>query len=292
MDKLTIRKCQDTGGIPLGLAQEGIWFVNRSVEDQDCGQRYNLVGSMEIGASLDVENFAEAINKTVDCCRGLRAEIYEDDYRPYQRTVDELTIDLTCEDRSGESAEDVRRSFEDEEMRRRYVLEKAPLFNFRLGRAEEGIYVFTMGIHHILVDAYSVNLILRKIKEIYFDLEEGRNREYAEDVSFQDFASWQTDAYRDGLFDGDIDYWKEKLAGELTRIELSETELSTWDHFEGGVCDLPLDADELSRLKELCSNMEMTVFAGLTTIYYMFLAWLCGADDICLGSASSGRVRK
>ncbi|WP_428258377.1 amino acid adenylation domain-containing protein [Gallibacter sp. Marseille-QA0791] len=291
MDKLTIRKCQDTGGIPLGLAQEGIWFVNRSVEDQDCGQRYNLVGSMEIGASLDVENFAEAINKTVDCCRGLRAEIYEDDYRPYQRTVDELTIDLTCEDRSGESAEDVRRSFEDEEMRRRYVLEKAPLFNFRLGRAEEGIYVFTMGIHHILVDAYSVNLILRKIKEIYFDLEEGRNREYAEDVSFQDFASWQTDAYRDGLFDGDIDYWKEKLAGELTRIELSETELSTWDHFEGGVCDLPLDADELSRLKELCSNMEMTVFAGLTTIYYMFLAWLCGADDICLGSASSGRVR-
>ena len=291
IERSVIEKCRDLSRIHLSFAQEGIWFVQHSMEE-DADQRYNLVGSIRISAMLNIPLFIQAVELVVKNCQGIRVEIYEEEYLPYQRIVEQEKLNLICENCEMMNADDVLNMFEKEELRRKYKLDQAPLYHFRLGQTKDKDYIFTMGIHHIIADAYSVHLLLQQIKETYYELMTGTYiSEQKEEITFQDFLTWQRREFDHKAFDSDITYWKKKLQGPLNRIELSENIETTWSNFEGGVYTLDICNEDVLKLKGICQQLGMTVFSGFTTIFYLFLAYLCDTNDICIGTAASGRTR-
>ncbi|MCM3291427.1 amino acid adenylation domain-containing protein [Paenibacillus sp. MER 180] len=272
--------------VRLSFAQEGIWF-NSKIEPI-----YNVVLSVSIRNPVDFHLLRQAIHWVVSDNQELRTIIVEQDYVPYQKIYEEVMVDLTYEKHEDKSEAELRRWFEHEETYRVYELDQAPLFHFRLGESMEGINIFTIGTHHVLADAYTINILLAEIDEKYNMLLTGTVLPlYQPKTTCADYAVWQRQQYENEAYEADIPYWIRLLNEDIVKIEFPEHPSSSYGKYEGGGASISIPHDTMTRFEALCSANNLSRFAGYTTIFYMFLNYIFDIEDIAIGTASAGRDR-
>ncbi|TQR45258.1 non-ribosomal peptide synthetase [Paenibacillus popilliae] len=272
--------------IRLSFAQEGIWF-NSKIEPI-----YNVVLSVSIRNPVDFHLFRQAIHWVVSDNQELRTIIVEQDYVPYQKIYEEVMVDLTYEKHKDKSEAELRRWFEHEETYRVYELDQAPLFHFRFGESMEGVNIFTIGTHHVLADAYTINILLAEIDERYNMLLTGTVLPlHQPKTTCADYAVWQRQQFENGAYEADIPYWTRMLNDDIVMIEFPEKPCSPYGKYEGAGAGISITHDTMASFKALCSANNLSRFAGYSTIFYMFLNYIFDIEDIAIGTASAGRDR-
>jgi len=175
-----------------------------------------------------------------------------------------------------------------------FDLTKTPLMRLRLVRFGAGDQRAVWTYHHLLLDGWSVGIILGELHSLLAAAARGRSPESVELPAvrpFRDYVRW-LDA--EGLDDA-AEHWRQRLRGvELPTplgIDAPVTEDSLGGSASFGQLRRRLDPELSRALDALVRARRLTLPAVLQAAWAVVLSRIAGRDDVVFGVTVSGRSR-
>ncbi len=195
----------------LSTAQLGIWFAQQI---NPYTSAYNIGEYLEIHGSLDPLLFEQALRAVVNETDALRLQIINHSDGPLQVIRAASSWTMPFMDVSEEAdPRAVAESWMQADLARPVEPTRSPLFGYALFKASANRFFWYARYHHIIMDAFGMWLIARRVANIYTELADGRT---TNDGSFGSVAVLleQDAIYRASKqFAVDRQFWADYLDG-------------------------------------------------------------------------------
>ncbi|MFE7620583.1 amino acid adenylation domain-containing protein, partial [Streptomyces sp. NPDC057496] len=206
--------------------------------------------------------------------RGLRAPVQ---FVPGDADVPFHVIDLSGLD--DEAADTETRQILASDRRAGFVLDEPPLVRFTLLEYRDRRYRLVLTNHHILLDGWSVPLLLRELFDCYAAGADASGLPPAS--SYRDYLAWFVRQDRAAATEA----WRRTLAGVDQPTVLAGPARSTTSTAGRPEC-LTVRLTGLTALAQTCGVTTNTV---LQALWALVLATRTGRDDVVFGATVSGR---
>lgn len=275
-----------TGELPVGLAQERLWFLDRLEPENPF---YNVAFCLNILGKLDPHILEDSLQELVNRHEGLRTGFPEVQGRPIQQIQASVTVKLPI----SEVLETEVPTRLQQEAKTPFNLSQPPLLRVHLFRVQDQCYCLSIVLHHIISDGWSVGVMVREIAAIYEALAEGKAPNLGElPIQYADFAAWQRQQLQTEGFQRELDYWKQQLQGNLSRLKLpSDRPRPGIPTFAGKKCFFQFSPTLSEAVRELNRQEEVTLFMTLLAGFKILLFCYSQQEDIAVGSPVAGRER-
>ncbi|MFQ6325806.1 amino acid adenylation domain-containing protein [Nocardia sp. CWNU-33] len=277
--------------VPLSLAQQRMWFLNRFEPDSAA---YNIPVMLRLSGQLDTAALAAALADVMARHEVLRTIYPEVSGEPRQVVLDEPAVPVQPVRVPVDSVPDVVGEF----VRRGFdVTAGVPM---RVGLFEldgdTGEFLLVLVVHHIAGDGQSMGPLARDVMAAYTARLAGHAPEWEPlAVQYADFAWWQrqmlgTEDDPASLMSTQLEFWRSTLADAPDRLELpADRSRPTVASLSGSRVPVEIDARLHERLLTLArsrgSSLFMVMHAALATV----LGRLGGSDDVVIGTPVAGR---
>lgn len=151
--------------------------------------------------------------------------------------------------------------------------------------------VLVLWMHHIIVDGWSLGILVRDLTTAYTALARGAEPPLTapSGPQYADFAAWQRDWLAGDEAREHEEYWRRRLAG-VTPLSLADGGVPGRTS-SGDAVPVPLDASLVERLRALAESEGATPFMALVAALSALFAQWTGRDDLVVATAVSGRPR-
>ncbi|MFI6151643.1 condensation domain-containing protein [Kitasatospora sp. NPDC051170] len=281
----------------VSSAQARIHFLDRTAPS---GAVYNIARSIELTGELDLGCLTGAVRDCVErheslrtCFTTMQGRLLQvvTAQQPVLRLIDLSALSALPLAEGAPTAEELVERLARQEAEETFNLKRAPLLRLRLIRLSPDRHVLLVTLHHIIADAWSLDLFLRELAGRYRARVSGRaDPEPALPLQYADYAAWQRRAVDGGAFAPAIAYWREELA-DLTELDLADRPRPQRPSHRGGTHLTPLAPDLAERLRPLCRAEGASLFMALLAAFAVVAHRRTGLDDIVLGGTTSGRER-
>jgi amino acid adenylation domain-containing protein len=295
-DLTPIRLLDRTGAreFPLSFAQQRLWFIDRITLDSTF---YNIPQALSLSGRLDVPTLERSLNEIVRRHEALRTSFAESGGQAVQIVNDATALTVPLADLSGLPEADREREalrLAVEEGHRPFDLSVAPLMRAALIRLGDEEHVLLVTTHHIVSDGWSAGIFLRELSALYEAFLRGEPSPLAElPVQYADFAVWQREWLQGEVLEEQLDYWKQRLGGELPVLKLpTDRPRPPALSYKGAEQTLELSAELTGRLKSLSRSEGATLFMTLLATFDALLHRYTGQEDIVVGTPIAGRNRR
>jgi len=266
---------------PASHIQKHLWFLWKL---DPTVSNYTLQTALECRGELDPDRFSRAWDAVVQYFDTLRIRFAERDGHPYLAFDPLQKGSLRFIELSGDAAGDSLAELKASEFHPPFDLAAGRLFRALLVREAPDRHVVIFTTHEIIMDAWSLSVMMRKLREFYNENTgplDGRRAE----ISFADFARWESEQVRPERLAQQRAYWAQQLAGDLPVLVLpSDKPRPRRMRYIGKSQAIQVSALAASRLRELAADNRTTLFSALLTIFYILLREYSGQDDIVVGS--------
>ncbi|MFF2326473.1 MULTISPECIES: non-ribosomal peptide synthase/polyketide synthase [unclassified Streptomyces] len=278
--------------VPLSFAQRRLWFLHRM---EGPSATYNIPLALRLSGSLDQRALEAALADVVERHESLRTVFPVVDGVPCQRVLDSdaarprlRMAEIGERELPDRLAQAARYGFE--------LSEESPLRAelFRLG-AEE--HVLLLMVHHIAGDGWSTGPLLRDLTTAYAARREGAKPERSPlPVQYADYALWQQDLLGDGadpdsLLNGQLAYWRERLADLPEQVELPfDRPRPMAMSYRGAHLPVRIDAELHRGLRALARDGGASLFIVLQAGLAALLGKLGAGTDVPIGTPIAGRT--
>ncbi|MEO0558814.1 MAG: amino acid adenylation domain-containing protein [Bacteroidota bacterium] len=263
----------------LSPGQERLWVLHQLDPESPA---YTMVQAVRVTGALDAQQLESALSRVVERHDILRSTIVEADGHPRPEVHAELAIDLPVVAVDGEEGAHHRAT---ELAQRPFELAAGPLFRTALLRLAENDHVFVVAMHHILSDAWSMEVFWRELATAY------TGGDLAPlPIQYADYAYWQV-ARSDTASDTSLEYWTRQLEGVTDLALPADRERSASRSRRGGLRTRPLPQDLAERLQAFSTEQGATLFMVLLAAYQTLLHRYTGEEDIAVGVPVTNRTR-
>ncbi|MCX4713014.1 amino acid adenylation domain-containing protein [Streptomyces griseus] len=271
--------------LPLSPLQEGLLF--HRLYSGDAPDVYAVQLVVELTGDLSVPSLKQAAQSLLARHPGLRAAFrHEGLSRPVQLIPRHVPLPWAEHDLT--DIRDAERDQRLEELLRadryeRFDLATPPLVRFLCIRVARDRHVFVMSNHHLLLDGWSLPIVLRDLVTLYAT--GGDDSELPRVRSPRDHLEWLS--RRDRAADRAA--WAEAVGG------FDEPSLIAPDAQTAPAPELPdeleleLDAATTAALAPVARRLGVTASTLVQTAWALVLAQFTGKDDIVFGATVSGR---
>jgi amino acid adenylation domain-containing protein len=278
--------------LPLSFAQERLWFIDRL---EGGSAAYNIPTAVRLRGALNVDALERTLSEIVRRHESLRTVFAEADGSPVQVIAPLAGFALPVDDLSGvgdRETEVQRRARED--AGRPFDLAQGPLFRATLLRLADDEHVLLLCIHHIVTDGWSSGVLFRELGALYAAYHDGGDSPLAElPVQYADFAVWQREQLQGEALERQVSYWKERLAGAPSLLELPTDRPRPPVRSHRGTREMfDLPRTLLDRLQALGRSEGATLYMVLLGAFQLLLSRYSGSDDVVVGSPIAGRTRR
>lgn len=289
LTKLLRQKTDQRLVFPMSHGQRGFWMLSQLDEsDALC----NVHFPARIRSPVDVDALRRAFQHLVDRHPSLRTTFEQSDGELRQRVHKEMTVPFEVVESSALSESELHQRLEDE-VHRPFDLEAGPPFRAQLFACSATDYVIVVTAHHIVVDFWSVIVLLKEMRELYpaechgWPLLPPPPRS-----DFAEFVSWQTEMLASVGGARLRDYWLEHLRGVSHVIDLpiDRPRPAVFTH-RARCTPCQIDVETTGRLTDLVADCHTTVYTGLLAALQVLLWRHTGQSDFVIGSPFSGRTR-
>ncbi len=272
----------------LSPLQEGLMFHALSDPDSD---HYCVQTSWSYEGEVDVNALKEAWNGIFSSHPVFRTGFYWEGDKPFQVVYRHVSLPWYTVDLSEIDREKQEEKIEDMRIKIRYEgfnLSNPPLSYLHLFIPGRNEYRFLWTTHHIIIDGWSMPLILQELNRRYEAL---INKEtlYLKPVKpFEVYIKWLSEQDRAET----ADYWKKCLsdfsaATPLTinnsRLDIHKPVENLKEHIHN------ISEDFFSQCQAFARSMQVTLNAVLHLAWSSVLSCYSGLDDILYGITVSGR---
>jgi amino acid adenylation domain-containing protein/non-ribosomal peptide synthase protein (TIGR01720 family)/FkbM family methyltransferase len=270
---------------PLSPLQEGLLF--HSLYEPDSGQYIEQL-SCTLEGDLDALAFRAAWERVILRHGALRAEFHwEGLNRTLQVLRQRVELPWSEEDWRAVPAavQETRwlRLLEDDRQQG-FVLDRAPLLRWTLVRLTDRGYRFLWSNHHLLMDGWSLGLVVREVLACYEGRRRGVSLKLEEPRLYRDYLGW--------LAAQDLSaaeaFWRTELAGFR-----GPTPLGWARRLEGeegyGEERLRLSVRATTALQAWAREQRVTVHTVLQGAWGLLLSRSSGESDVVFGQTVAGR---
>jgi amino acid adenylation domain-containing protein len=289
-----IRRAPRRGDLPLSFAQERLWVLDRI---QSGGSAYNIPLALTAEGRLASRRLAEALSGVVRRHEVLRTVFAErtdrDQPGPVQIILPATDVPLPAIDL--QSLPENRREAEARRIAaadalRPFDLARGPLLRAVLVELAPEKTVVLLDLHHIVTDGWSMGVLVREVNALYA----GRTLPELP-VQYADFAVWQRSWLSGEVLERQIAWWRERLRGAPTALELpADHPRPPVQTQRGAEHAFSLDGELTRRVLELARQEGVTPFMVLAGGLFALLSRLSGQSgqgDLTIGSPIANRNR-
>ncbi|HEV2707212.1 MAG TPA: amino acid adenylation domain-containing protein [Pyrinomonadaceae bacterium] len=283
------RKTEDAEGVwhPLSHNQKSLWFMHHVAPESAA---YNISFAARIRGELEAEAFRRAFETLVHRHPALRTAFALVDGEPAQRVSEQAASFFQMEDACGLDEPQLRERM-NLETRHCFNLADEPLLRVFLFKRATAEHVLLLVAHHIIVDFWSLSILMHELGELYDAEVNGRRAALdAQTLQYADYVNWQREWLAGAEAEGQRRYWHEQLAGELPVLDLpTDYPRPTVQSHRGASLPLRLDAALTSRLKSLARSHDATLYMLLLAAFETLLYRHTGQTDLLTGTPTAGR---
>lgn len=277
---------------PLTPAQQQMYFLTEAGENKSL---YNLPGAILLRGKLDTIKFKDALQYVVEKHEQLRAVFRIKELEVRQQILPRMECNCEIIDAQDEYAvkgTELIRNYLRKEEQHIFHLNDGAMFHFQLLKLKESEYCFLMNFHHIIFDAYSMDIFLTALDEAYKGLTEHTlNRELSKitNVQYTDYALWMEKMKTQEDYLQAREYWKKQFSNGIPKLNLPVEHENNKKHL-GCSQFLIFDQETVSGLKEFNKQLNTTMYQTLFGAFVLLLKQYTGQQEIVVGTSSSGRI--
>jgi amino acid adenylation domain-containing protein len=274
---------------PLSDNQQGIWFLSQFAPESSI---YNVNFAARIRSDVDIPAFRRAFQALVDRHPSLRTTIAVHSGKPVQQIHEHQPVHFEETDASTWSGDELQTRLV-EETQRPFDLERGPVMRVSLFTRSAQEHILLLVIHHIVVDFWSLAVILNELGVLYAAEKAGRPAALTPlDLQYTDFVRWQAEMLASPAGERLWDYWKKQLAGPLPMLSLpTDRSRPTIQMFRGAQHAFTLNDELARRLRALAKAEGATLYMVLLAAFELMLYYHTGQEDILVASPMAGRSR-
>jgi amino acid adenylation domain-containing protein len=259
------------------------------------GTAYNMPSALRMTGLFDPDALRAALSRLVARHEAFRTSFHLEGGEPMQRIAPTVQVDIDevgFEHVAAGAREDAARQWLQEAAQHPFELSRAPLLRVALLRLGVADHVLMFLMHHAIGDQWSAGVLAREFSELYHARLHAREPELRPlRIQYADYAAWQREHLGGDALDGQMAYWRDRLAG-LSRLSLpTDHPRSVRQGSRGAYLRLPIPVETLSALKTLSASFDATVFITLLAAFKVLLSRYSAQDDIAVGSPVANRTR-
>jgi acyl-CoA synthetase (AMP-forming)/AMP-acid ligase II/acyl carrier protein len=283
----TISTVDRRGKLPLGLAQERLWFLSQLEPDSSF---YTVSIALHLRGSLNPNLLEQSLQALIQRHEVLRTHFEEDKGQPIQVIHSSLSPGFQFNRRQIEGETDLQ-AFIQQEVQCPFDLTQAPLLQGTLLTLSDQEHHLLLSFHHIISDGWSIGVFIQELATLYAALAQGRSSPLPElPIQYADFAAWQRQWIQTESFEAQLHYWRQQLWGTLPVLQLKfDRPRPAIQTFMGKKHPLVFSKAIADSLKVLSQTAGATLFMTLLATFYALLYCNTPQDDILIGSPIAGR---
>lgn len=274
---------------PLAPMQQGMLF--HTIYAPESGMYFEqLLYTVE--QKLDVSAFLRAWQRVVDRHPILRtAFVWDNIEKPVQVVGKSVHLPHEEYDWRGLSKQEQQEKLEallQADLLQGFKLSKAPLMRLFLLQLEEQVYPVVWSFHHLLLDGWSLSLVLKEVFAFYQAFRQGRDLHLESSRPYRDYIAWlqQQDLAAAETF------WRKVLAGVRTPTPLGVDKVVTNNPEEMIKYDdqqIHLSTTATTALTSFARQHQLTVNTVVQGTWAILLSRYSGLEDVVFGTTVSGR---
>ena len=273
----------------LSGLQEGMLF--HGIFDKQTSSSYVEQFSGEL-TDLDTDAFIQSWNYLLKQHSVLRSGFYANAFAiPVQCVYKEIEMPVTLVDYSGKTTKQQQKAINDYEkadLEKGFDFRQAPLMRIFLMKLGETKYHLCWTYHHILVDGWSMPVLMGELLKAYELLSAGKQLPIPAADRYEDYIRYIEN--RDA--DKGEDYWRNYLANVSEGTLLPFISATTERNKGIGIYSthhLVLDAETTSRLSGYAQRHRITMNTLVQGVWAYLLYRYTGRTEVTYGVTVSGR---
>ena len=256
---------------------------------------YNAPLAIRVAGELDVAALRSALTCLVQRHESLRTVfVRQEDELARQVVLEQWELEFTEVDLSAfmpaQREPELQRLMR-EHAARAFDLERDVMLRatvFRLGPLG---HVILLASHHIVLDAWAVEILYRELGECYEATRRRRPVQLPElAMQYRDFARWQRARLSGPQLERELDFWRSELAGAPAMLELPiDTRRPPEQSYAGATHRWRLPAELAERVRAVGQARQVTPYMLLLGTFATLLYRRSGQDDIVVGGPMANR---
>ncbi|WP_035646994.1 non-ribosomal peptide synthetase, partial [Bradyrhizobium sp. ORS 285] len=282
-----------SGDLPLSFAQERLWFLEQLGL---ASSSYHVAVAIRMDGDLNEEALRKTFEAIVDRHEVLRTRFDNVAGQPRQIVESNSScrlelIDLSALDEDEQAAEVDRESIL--HATQPFDLQAGSPLRMRLLRLSAREHVLLLAMHHIVSDAWSIEVLIGEITAIYRAFCSGERAPLDPlPVQYADYALWQRGWLAGEVLERQLQYWRQRLSGAPPQLELPiSRSRSAATASTGETYAFSLSEKATSQLRALARSESATLFMVLLAAFQLLLSRYSGQSDVVVGSPVAGRRR-
>ncbi|WP_256933065.1 condensation domain-containing protein, partial [Rhodococcus sp. MH15] len=277
--------------VPLSLAQQRMWFLNRFDTDSAVN---NVPVAVRLTGALDLAALNSAVHDVIGRHEVLRTVYPEVDGVGYQKicSVEDVSIDLGAERVTDDRIQAELYSFFAQGFD---VTVEVPL-RAKLFQVADDDFVLSFVMHHISTDGFSMGPLTRDVMTAYYARTNGQAPTWTPlPVQYADYSLWQREVLGSeddpqSMIAKQIAFWSDALADLPEQLDLPgdrpRPEIASG---RGANHSFTIEPQLWSELDELAKATNATPFMVIHSALAVLLARLSATTDIAIGAPIAGR---
>ncbi|MCI0491103.1 MAG: amino acid adenylation domain-containing protein, partial [Blastocatellia bacterium] len=277
--------------LSASFAQQRLWFLDQLQPESPF---YNIPGLVRVEGELDIGALEKSFSEIVRRHEGLRTAFRMKDGRILQEIRPAEPVMLPFWDLS--QLPETEREAEAQrvvtgEVLRPFDLESGPMLRTGLLRLGPTDHVVLFIMHHIISDGWSMGIFRREMAALYEAFSQGMPSPLPElPIQYADYGVWQQDVLQGEALESSLSYWRERLDGAPSLLELpADHARPPVQSFRGAAHPVILDKELTAEIKQMAWREGVTLFMALLAAFQALLHRYSGSEDISIGTPVAGR---
>jgi amino acid adenylation domain-containing protein len=275
--------------IPLTRAQQQLWFLAQLGNNSSAAYNESII--LQLQGVLNLAAIQKALQKIVDRHESLRTRISPEG--DFQHIILSVRVDVPVLDFThliGNEQQFKVETWLQEESQVSFDFTKDSLFRCQLLKLSERLHLLVISAHHIIIDGWSMGLMLQEIAAIYSAECNGNDRPLTPVLQFREYAQWLEEQAETEAMASHQSYWLEQLYEPIPVLELpTDRSRRATKTFRANRQTVRLETNLCNDLQKISREQGCTLFMTMLAAYKTLLHRLTGQDDILIGTPTAGR---
>ncbi|WP_433042382.1 condensation domain-containing protein [Dactylosporangium sp. CS-033363] len=275
--------------VPLSANQQFLFMFDQGEEAGSFGPYHHIAAGWRVRGAIDTARLQAALDAVVVRHEALRTVIVRDAEQPYQRICapGSVRLDIIDHPEPDESRRDLRAQWAMNDLEAgRFSINDLPLLRAVLVRLAPDDAVLGLQAHHSAADAWSMQIIMRDVANLYAAAAGFAVPELPEVAQYAEFARLQHELVAE---DVDREYWRATLDGaELLALptdwprSAGLPKASSWHRFT-------INPETTASVLSIARQTRSTPFIVLLAAYCVTVQRAFGRADVTVPTFSPGR---
>jgi amino acid adenylation domain-containing protein len=289
---VTIEAAEQQDDYPLSSSQRRLWILSQLGE---ANAAYNMPAVFLFEGTLNRKALEASFASLIKRHESLRTVFRENkngEVRQLIQAPEASGFVLNYFDlRHDTQHEELARDLVQKDFIKPFDLSSGPLLRASLYQVEDGKWVFSYVMHHIISDGWSMQILVRELLQFYKAHALGSEAALAPlRIQHRHYTAWQQERLQGEAISTQRDYWLKQFEGMLPVLDLPADKPRPLQRtFVGGLVTRTISPDLVQKLKALCQEQGGTLFMGLLATANALLHHYTGQNDIVIGSPIAGR---